>query len=292
VVGGYVEFSVSSASATRVGLQFRYANGSGANRPMNVTVNGSPVAIDAPFAATTDWNTWTTLTVTANLAGGTNKVRATATRATGGPNLDQLHIAAAPTGAPPAWELRARMASCLRVSNSLYKLDADSPSATVPVCAHGSAVFWKADLDVTCSGKASSTSPCDPNDPDFVPDTFCHDSTGQPLDAANLPFIVVPSPSPIWDYRAAHVTCGSIVAVIVKDQVFYAVVGNTGPAPVIGAASYATAKGLGVADPNAAGIDSGVTYLVFEAPNPNRIENHTGAVTSGQQFARDFVNAG
>ncbi|TML33118.1 MAG: carbohydrate-binding protein [Actinobacteria bacterium] len=291
VAGGYVEFTVNAASAGTVGLAFRYANGATSTRPMTVTVNGTAVAIGAPFGPTGSWDTWSTLTVTGKLNAGTNKVRATATSAMGGPNLDQLHLAPAPTGTPAVWELRARVSTCSQISNGLYKTDADSPSATVPVCGESGAVSWTADLDVDCNGRIPAGSPCDPTAIGFRADTFCHDSTGQPLDAGGLPYVVVPSPSSVWDYRNFHVACGSIVAVIHNDQVVYAVVGDTGPTAQIGAASYATAKGLGVADPNAGGIDSGVTYLVFQAPNPNRIEDHTGAVSTGQQLARDFVNA-
>jgi glycosyl hydrolase group 75 (putative chitosanase)/carbohydrate binding protein with CBM35 domain len=291
MAGSFVEFTVTAANAGPVGLDFRYANGSTANRPMTVTVNGTAVALDAPFGPTANWDTWATLIVTARLNAGTNKVRATATGPLGGPNLDQLQIVPPPPGAPSAAELRARMAACSQISTGLYKTDLSSANATVPVCAKTGAVFWKADLDVDCDGHIHSGSPCDPNAPDYQADTFCHDSTGVPLDAASLPYVVVPTPSSIWDFRTAHIGCGSIVAVIVNDRVFYAVVGDTGPTPVIGAASYATAKGLGVADPNAGGIDSGVTYLVFQATNPNKTEDHAGAVTSGQQMAHDFVIA-
>lgn len=286
VAGGYVEFTVTATTTGPVGLQFRYANGTTTNRPMTITVNGAPVAIDAPFAPTTNWDTWSTLLVTGRLTAGTNKVRATATGAMGGPNLDQLHIAPPPPGAPAAWELRAQVASCGQISNGLYKTDA-SATATVPVCARSGAVFWKADLDVDCSGPVVAGDSCDPTAPDYQPDTFCHSSTNVALDSSTIPYVTVPSPSTIWDFRT-RIQCGSIVAVISGDTVFYAVVGDTGPSMTIGAASYATAKGLA----NVKGFDSGVTYLVFTQVNPNKIEDHTGAVTTGQQFAHDLVNAG
>ncbi len=41
-------------------------------------------------------------------------------------------------------------------------------------------------------------------------------------------------------------------------------VGDTGPDEIIGEASYATAKALGIdPDPETGGTDSGVTYIVF-----------------------------
>jgi hypothetical protein len=286
VSGGYVEFTVTATTAGPVGLQFTYANGSAANRPMTITVNGNPVAIDAPFAPATNWDTWPTLLVTGTFTAGTNKVRATATTAMGGPNLDSLHILPPPPGAPAAWELRARVATCSQISTGLYKTDMASSSATVPVCARSGAVFWKADLDVDCSGPVVAGDACDPTASDYEPDTFCHSSTNVALDSSQLPYVTVPSPSSTWDFRS-RIQCGSIVAVISGNTVFYAVVGDTGSISTIGAASYATAKGLG----NVKGFDSGVTYLVFTQANPNKIEDHAATVTTGQKFAHDLVNA-
>jgi hypothetical protein len=180
------------------------------------------------------------------------------------------------------------MATCHQISTGLYKTDLDSASATVPVCGATGASFWKADLDVDCDGHLQPGSPCNPADPNFQPDTLCHDANNVALDPASVPYVVVPTPSTIWDFRTAGLGCGSVVAVIVKDQVFYAVVGDAGPTPIIGAASYATAKALGVADPNAGGIDSGVTYLVFQAKAPN-ITDHNGVISAGQTAARAFV---
>lgn len=48
------------------------------------------------------------------------------------------------------------------------------------------------------------------------------------------------------------------------DRVQYAVVGDTGPRDIIGEASYATAKSLGIRpDPRGGGTDDDVTYVVF-----------------------------
>src|SRR4051794_18317407 len=43
VAGGYVQWSVPSPSAQAVTLVLRYANGTTVNRPMDITVNGTPV---------------------------------------------------------------------------------------------------------------------------------------------------------------------------------------------------------------------------------------------------------
>jgi unsaturated rhamnogalacturonyl hydrolase len=92
VAGSYVEFTVDSPGAETTTLTFRYANGSSATRPMDVAVNGTVVAPGLAFAPTGAWSSWRTQTVTAALAAGTNRIRATATTSNGGPNLDSLTV--------------------------------------------------------------------------------------------------------------------------------------------------------------------------------------------------------
>jgi alpha-L-fucosidase len=90
--GGYVEWTVPDAVAGAATLTVRYANGTTANRPLTITVNGgSPTTV--AFNATGSWDTWASNTVPVTLAAGTNTIRATATAATGGPNLDYLGVA-------------------------------------------------------------------------------------------------------------------------------------------------------------------------------------------------------
>jgi endo-1,4-beta-D-glucanase Y len=94
VAGSYVEFTVTAAAAGPATLTFRHANGSTANRPMDIAVNGSVVAAGVAFNPTANWDTWADVTVTTTLAAGGNTVRATATTANGGPNLDRLRVSA------------------------------------------------------------------------------------------------------------------------------------------------------------------------------------------------------
>ncbi|WP_329125428.1 glycosyl hydrolase family 8 [Streptomyces sp. NBC_01465] len=98
VAGSSVEFTVAASSAGQAGLVFRYANGTTVDRPMDISVNGAVVASAVSFPATADWDTWTTKTVNANLNAGTNTIRATATTANGGPNLDKLTLGAPSAG--------------------------------------------------------------------------------------------------------------------------------------------------------------------------------------------------
>ncbi len=91
VTGSYVEFTVDSAQAANARLDFRYANGSAADRAMDITVNGTSVADDLAFPATGAWTTWKTSGADATLKAGTNKIRALTANGDG-PNLDKLTV--------------------------------------------------------------------------------------------------------------------------------------------------------------------------------------------------------
>ncbi|GLZ29339.1 hypothetical protein Lesp02_15290 [Lentzea sp. NBRC 105346] len=92
VTGSYVEFTVDAAAAGSATLTFRYSNGTTTNRPMDITVNGALAVDELGFAGTSTWDTWQTVTRTVALNAGTNKIRATATTANGGPNLDKITV--------------------------------------------------------------------------------------------------------------------------------------------------------------------------------------------------------
>ncbi|MFD8389832.1 PQQ-dependent sugar dehydrogenase [Streptomyces sp. NPDC059680] len=92
VKGSYVEFTVSAASAGPASVTLRYANGTTADRPMDLSVNGIVVAPAVSFPATADWNTWAAKSVNVTLKAGSNEIRATATTANGGPNLDRVSL--------------------------------------------------------------------------------------------------------------------------------------------------------------------------------------------------------
>ncbi|MCB8905145.1 MULTISPECIES: PQQ-dependent sugar dehydrogenase [unclassified Streptomyces] len=101
IAGSYVEFTVSAATAGSASLALQYANGTTATRPLDISVNGTVVASGVTFPSTGSWDTWTAKTVNAVLQAGTNKVRATATSADGGPNLDRLRVGTAADTTPP-----------------------------------------------------------------------------------------------------------------------------------------------------------------------------------------------
>ncbi|MFF7235410.1 glycoside hydrolase family 75 protein [Streptomyces collinus] len=191
-------------------------------------------------------------------------------------------------GSVSAADLLAKVTSCSQISSGKYRTD-DETSATVPVCGKNGAVFWKADMDVDCDGQRTTNCNED-RDPWYQDDTAFHQSDGKPLKAESLPYVVVPSSSSIWNYSGAGIKGGGVVAVIYNNKVEYAVVGDTGPTKIIGEASYATAKALGIdPDPATGGADSGVTYILFKNSKVSPIESHSAAVSLGDQLAKQFL---
>ncbi|EYT82958.1 hypothetical protein CF54_10260 [Streptomyces sp. Tu 6176] len=193
-------------------------------------------------------------------------------------------------GSVSAADLLAKVKSCSQISNGKYKTD-DETSATVPVCGKNGAVFWKADMDIDCDGQRTTNCNED-RDPWYQDDTRFHQSDDKPLKAESLPYVVVPSSSSIWNYADSGIKGGGVVAVIYNNKVEYAVVGDTGPSKIIGEASYATAKALGIdPDPETGGADSGVTYILFKNSKASPIESHSAAVTLGDKLAKQFIAA-
>ncbi|MER5514007.1 glycoside hydrolase family 75 protein [Streptomyces sp. NPDC002763] len=191
-------------------------------------------------------------------------------------------------GSVSAADLLAKVTSCSQISSGKYKTD-DETSATIPVCGKNGAVFWKSDMDIDCDGQRTTNCNED-RDPWYQDDTAFHQSDGKPLKAESLPYVVVPSSSSIWNYSSAGIKGGGVVAVIYNNKVEYAVVGDTGPTKIIGEASYATAKALGIdPDPATGGADSGVTYILFKNSKVSPIESHSAAVSLGDQLAKQFL---
>ncbi len=92
-VGAAVQWTtVNATGAGAVTLAIRYSNGTTANRPMDISVNGTVVATASAFTATTNWNTWATKTLTVPVTAGANTVRTVATTANGCPNVDYIEV--------------------------------------------------------------------------------------------------------------------------------------------------------------------------------------------------------
>ncbi|MGW6020295.1 glycoside hydrolase family 75 protein [Streptomyces sp. NPDC055099] len=191
-------------------------------------------------------------------------------------------------GSVSADALLAKVTTCEQVSSGNYRTDSGA-QADVPVCGKRGAVFWKADMDIDCDGRPSKA--CNRRtDPLFQDTTAFQESNGRQLSAEYLPYVVVPGPSSRWNYAKHGISGGSVVAVIHQGKVVYAVVGDTGPTDLIGEASYATAKSLGIdPDPRTGGTGAGVTYIVFDGPKASPIESHRAAVTQGDALARQFL---
>lgn len=99
-VGAAVQLTVNAPSAGAMTLAVGYANGSGADRPADVSVNGAVVQAGFSFPATGAWNSWATRTLTANLKAGSNTIRLAATGANGLGNIDHLDVTTG-DGTPP-----------------------------------------------------------------------------------------------------------------------------------------------------------------------------------------------
>jgi hypothetical protein len=194
------------------------------------------------------------------------------------------------SAAPTASQLLAKVGHCANpVTKQPLQTDEDAPS-NVNVCGMQGAVFMKADMDIDCDGQTTDQCNSD-TDCCYQDDTTFHQSNGDPLNSAKLPYIVLPEASDNWDWHDNGIDGGSVVAVIYHDKVSYAVFGDTDSPNKAGEASYATARSLGIdPDPRSGGVDSGVTYIVFSDTTAKPIESHDSAVTLGQQAARAFIN--
>jgi hypothetical protein len=194
-------------------------------------------------------------------------------------------------GEVTAAQLLALTQDCTQLAGTgLFATDQGGP-ADVQLCGLNGAVFWTADMDVDCDGQESAQ--CNLNtDPDFQNQTAATDSNGNPLDAAALPYVVIPGNSSRLNRAAQGMSLGSVVAVIYQGQLQYGVLGDVGPSAIIGEASYAMASALGIdPDPSTGGTDSGVTYIVFTGDTAiaDPIEDPSVSVSIGQQRARDLL---
>ncbi|HWO61671.1 MAG TPA: cellulase family glycosylhydrolase [Umezawaea sp.] len=115
VVGSAVEFTVTAPAAGAAVLGFRYANGTAAVRPVDVTVNGALAVDELAFGGTGAWTTWTTKTASVQLVAGVNKIKATSTTANGGPNFDRLDVDSGGTSEPPTGTRPAEVNGQLKV---------------------------------------------------------------------------------------------------------------------------------------------------------------------------------
>jgi len=192
-------------------------------------------------------------------------------------------------GSPTAAELLAKTTKCTVVSKSTYTNT--QANKKVNICGATGAFFWTSGMNIDCDGQR--TTQCNENtDCCYQNDTSFHLANGKPLSAAVTPYVVIPLPSSArWSYTSAGIKGGDILAVIYKNQVEYAVFGDEGPNSIIGEASYATAKALGInPDPKNGGTADPVTYIVFKGSKSGAIDDHNATVTAGRKAASTFIS--
>src|SRR3954451_16655531 len=199
-----------------------------------------------------------------------------------------LTASPAQAAGPSAAQLLAKVSSCSVVSHGKYATD-DGESSTVNICKQGSAFFWKADMDVDCDGVR--TSKCNEDtDPWYQDETSFETPKGRPFQADSTHYFVIPLPSSRFNYQSSGIKPGSVAAIIYHNKVVYAVFADEGPNNIIGEASYATAKALGInPDPENGGTDSGVTYIVFPGKVPSTIESNSAIESKGMAAANACV---
>lgn len=95
---GYVNFTNETGSSmlfvlnaesaqNNVELTLQYANGTDANRPMDVWVNGTDMNTTVDFTGTGDWANWEYQSVVVDLRAGNNAIELTSLENEGGPNI-------------------------------------------------------------------------------------------------------------------------------------------------------------------------------------------------------------
>ena len=99
-VGAAAEFILTASEAGTATVGIRYANGTTANRPADVLVNGTVAQPGVAFGPTGAWTTWQTATLTVSVTAGTNSVRLSPTTAGGLANIDSLDVDG--IGTPPS----------------------------------------------------------------------------------------------------------------------------------------------------------------------------------------------
>ncbi|MFF2652520.1 glycoside hydrolase family 75 protein [Streptomyces sp. NPDC058045] len=216
----------------------------------------------------------------------------------------------APRTAPPAAgpehpapvtaaQLLDAVRDCEQISDGRYRTD-EEKEPTIPVCATGDrsgggtgrgagVVHWTADMDIDCDGRPGRY--CNARtDPYFADLTNFTASDGGPLDAERLPYVVVPEPSDRWDHREYGIGAGTAAAIVYRGMVRYAVVGDTGPADLIGEASHAAAASLGIPPhPGGGGAPDHVTYIFFPHSKVSPVESIGAAQAEGERRARQLL---
>ncbi|HEY8474715.1 MAG TPA: carbohydrate-binding protein [Natronosporangium sp.] len=111
-VGAAVQFSVSASAAGSATVTVRYANGTTANRPADVVVNGAVAQPAVGFGPTGAWTNWVTTTVPVPVPAGGSTIRLVATTSAGLANIDYLEFDVAGGASQARYEAEAPPATC------------------------------------------------------------------------------------------------------------------------------------------------------------------------------------
>src|SRR3954471_3106018 len=194
-------------------------------------------------------------------------------------------------GDVPAAKLFAviRHGQLIKETKNKFQADLDKPK-NISMYSLTNAVFWTADMDIDCDGR--ETPFCNKKtDPDFQNQLSC----GTDIAADQTPYFVIPTGSPA-NSKKRGIEIGQVAAIIYSNQVVYAVfLDECGIRTLIGEASCATARLLGIdPDPKTGGTDGPVTYIVFTGEsgriaNPQDYINHAKVVEIGNRRANELV---
>ena len=91
-VGSSVTLSVVTASEGDKDVKIVFANGSTANRPVSVAVNGKVQVESVDFESTGAWESWDSSTVTLRLPAGASAITIASLTKDGGPNIDRIEF--------------------------------------------------------------------------------------------------------------------------------------------------------------------------------------------------------
>jgi len=293
------EFFLNGASSRKIEIWYT----AGANRSATAPI----VAFDAQGKnlGTVKVNeqvggkAWTNVG-TFNFTAGWNKIAVSRYTTTGSVVIaDAVRITGAGNPPPPNNgdpthdELLALTQSCTQLPGTTkFKTDSDA-AANVSICQLNGAVWWRADADIDCDGAADPRCTVDPY---YMPETSAKDSNGNFMNAAEVPFYVVPLPSNGFDPKTLGIKTGwsgygSAGAILYNGKLLYAPYADAGPTGVVGELSYAAAELLGIpSSPINGGVASGVTYIVFTGSNYiDPIEDPAVAASVGKSLAKTLL---
>ncbi len=91
-VGSSVTLSVVAADEGDKDVKIVFANGSTANRPVSVAVNGKVQVESVDFESTGAWESWDSSTVTLRLPAGASAITIASLTKDGGPNIDRIEF--------------------------------------------------------------------------------------------------------------------------------------------------------------------------------------------------------